>query len=201
VFRRFSVAAPWRAAKAAFAAIILAAALSASTIARAGGSHLYIFLGFGNMSPGLMEFASKMEKRGIPSTVGSYAQASEFAEEAKRQYKSGRLSSIMIIGHSLGGGAAREMAAELKEASVPVRLLVALDPVGGPDVSSNVQRSVEIMHGDGEDHFSMIAARDRQLTGYVLGTNGSGTRVPRSAHARVPAQDKPEINSSYGAIN
>ena len=102
----------------------------------------------------------------------------------------------MIVGHSLGGGAAREMAAELKEAGVPVKLLVALDPVGGPDVSSNVHRSVEIVHGDGEDHFSMIAARDQELTGYVL-----GTRAPRTARARVPAQDRPEINSSYGTPN
>jgi len=151
------------------AAIVLAAAMSASSLARAGGSHLYIFLGFGNMSPGLVEFAAKMEMRGIPTSVGSYAASTDFAEEAIKQYKSGRLSSIMIIGHSLGGGAAREMAAELKDAGVPVKLLVALDPVGGPDVSSNVHRSVQIIHGEGEDHFSMIAARESQLTGYVLG--------------------------------
>ena len=196
MFRHFSIAAPWRSAKAALVAVAFAAVLSASTGARAGGSHLYIFLGLANMSPGLAEFAGKMEKRGIPSTVGSYAEASEFAEEAIKQYKSGRLSSIMIIGHSLGGGAAREMAAELKEAGVPVKLLVALDPVGGPDVSSNVRRSVEIDHGEDEDHFSMIAARAQELAGYVL-----GTKVPRSARARVPAQDKPEINSSYGTPN
>ena len=161
-------------------AAVLAALLSVPTIARAGGPHLYVFLGFGNQSPGLVEFAAKMEKRGIPSSVGSYADASDFAQEAIKQHKSGRVSSIMIIGHSLGGGAAREMAAELKEAGVPVKLLVALDPVGGPDVPSNVQRSVQIIHGEGEDHFSMIAARDQELTGYVL-----GTKVPRSAGAHV----------------
>ena len=193
MFRRFSVAAPWRAA---IGAIVLAAALSVSAIARAGGSHLYIFLGLANMSPGLTEFAGKMEKHGVPSTVGSYAEASEFAADAIKQYKSGRLSSIMIVGHSLGGGAAREMAAELKEAGVPVKLLVALDPVGGPDVSSNVHRSVEIFHGEDEDHFSMIAAREQELAGYVL-----GTRIPGRAHAREPAQDKPEINSNYGTPN
>lgn len=193
MFRRFSVAAPWRAA---MVALILAAALSASTLARAGASHLYIFLGLANMSPGLTEFAGKMEKHGVPSTVGSYAEASEFAEEAIKRYKSGRLSTIMIIGHSLGGGAAREMAAELKAAGVPVKLLVALDPVGGPDVSSNVLRSVEINHGEDEDHFSMIGAHEEELTGYVL-----GTRAPRSARARVPAQDRPGINPSYGTPN
>jgi pimeloyl-ACP methyl ester carboxylesterase len=181
---------------AALAIAILVTSLSASTVARAGGSHLYIFLGLANMSPGLTEFAGKMEKRGVPSTVGSYAEASEFAQDAIKQYKSGRLSSIMIVGHSLGGGAAREMAAELKAAGVPVKLVVALDPVGGPDVSSNVHRSVEINHGEDEDHFSMIAAREQELAGYVF-----GTRIPGRAHAREPAQETPGINSSYGTPN
>jgi len=151
-------------------------------------------LGFGNMSPGLVEFAAKMEKRGIRTSVGSYATASEFAEEAKRQYKSGRLSSIMIIGHSLGGGAAREMAAELNEAGVPVKLLVAMDPVGGPDVSSNVRRSVQIIHGDAEDHFSMISKRESELTGYVLGMQSA-----HSDHAH-PAQE-PKHEASSGSAN
>ncbi len=191
MFRRFSVTQSWRAAMGALAAIVLAAFLPAPTVARADGSHLYIFLGFGNMSPGLVEFAGKMEKRGIPTSVGSYASASEFADEAIKKYKSGRLSAIMIIGHSLGGGAAREMAAELKDAGVPVKLLVAMDPVGGPDVSSNVRRSVQIIHGNGEDHFSMIANHVRQLSGYVL-----GMQSPRSSSANPAPEPKVESSNS-----
>lgn len=75
----------------------------------------------------------------------------------------------MIVGHSLGGDAAVAMAAELGRAGVPVQLVATLDPVGGSEVSSNVRRSVNIRPRDGEDHFSVIAAHDRDLSSYVLG--------------------------------
>jgi pimeloyl-ACP methyl ester carboxylesterase len=134
-----------------------------------GGSHLYVLLGLGNNSPGLSEFGNRMGRRGIPTTVRNYSDWPALAQDAIRQYQSGRLRSIMIIGHSLGGGAAVEMAAELGRAGVPVRLVVTLDPVGGSQVSSNVRRSVNFLPGRGENHFSVIAAHDRDLSNYVLG--------------------------------
>ena len=137
-----------------------------------GGTHLYVMLGFGDMSPGLAEFGAKARARGIPTTVGSYADWLGFAKKAIRQYKSGQLRSIMIVGHSLGGGAARAMAAELGRAGVPVKLLVTLDPVGEQRVSSNVRRSVNILPIGNETHFSVIRAHARELSRYVLGTAG-----------------------------
>jgi pimeloyl-ACP methyl ester carboxylesterase len=134
-----------------------------------GGSHLYVLLGLGNNSPGLGEFGNRMGRRGIPTTVRNHGDWPALAQDAIWQYRSGRLRSIMIIGHSLGGGAAVEMAAELGRAGVPVRLVVTLDPVGGSQVSSNVRRSVNFLPGRGEDHFSVIAAHDRDLSNYVLG--------------------------------
>ncbi|WP_154072421.1 lipase family protein [Bradyrhizobium erythrophlei] len=94
------------------------------------------------------------------------------AQEAIQQYRDGRLRSIMIVGHSLGGGAAVEMAAELGQAGVPVQLVVTLDPVGASQVSSNVRRSVNFHPTGGEDHFSVIAAHERDLSNYVLGSRG-----------------------------
>ncbi|MEA2819708.1 MAG: hypothetical protein QOJ86_1712 [Bradyrhizobium sp.] len=134
-----------------------------------GGPHLYVLLGLGNNSPGLGEFGNRMGRRGVPTTVRNYSDWPALAQDAIRQYRSGRLRSIMIIGHSLGGGAAVEMAAELGRAGVPVRLVVTLDPVGGSQVSSNVRRSVNFLPGRGENHFSVIAAHDRDLSNYVLG--------------------------------
>jgi hypothetical protein len=61
------------------------------------------------------------------------------------------------------------MAAALGRADVPVQLVVMLDPVGGSQVSSNVRRSVILLPRGGEDHFSVIAAHDRDLSNYVLG--------------------------------
>jgi pimeloyl-ACP methyl ester carboxylesterase len=148
-----------------------------------GGSHLYVLLGLGNNSPGLGEFGNRMGRRGIPTTVRNYSDWPALAQDAIRQYQTGRLRSIMIIGHSLGGGAAVEMAAELGRAGVPVQLVVTLDPVGGRQVSSNVRRSVNFLPGRGEDHFSVIAAHDRDLSNYVLG----GKRSP-AARALTPGR-------------
>jgi len=134
-----------------------------------GGAHLYVLLGFANMSPGLSEFGAKIRKRGIPTTVSSYTEWQTLAREAIRQYKSGRLRSIMIVGHSLGAGASRAMAAELGRAGIPVKLLVTLAPVGDAAVSSNVRRSINIRPKNGENHFSVIAAHERDLSSYVLG--------------------------------
>jgi pimeloyl-ACP methyl ester carboxylesterase len=132
-------------------------------------THLYVLLGFSNMSPGLRGFGAKMRRRGIPTTVSSYLGWRTLAYQAIQQYKRRRLRSIMIIGHSLGGGAGMAMAAELGRAGVPVKLLVTLDPVGGSKVPPNVRRSVNIFPKNGEDHYSVIAAHERQLRRYVLG--------------------------------
>src|SRR5579862_9446299 len=73
---------------------------------RSDGSHLFVLLGFMDDSPGLSEFAQDAAQRGIPTTVQSYSDWPALAQEAIDQYKSGRLRSIMIVGHSFGGRAA-----------------------------------------------------------------------------------------------
>ena len=134
-----------------------------------GGTHLYVLLGLGNNSPGLSEFGSSMQQRGIPTTVQNHGDWPALAQEAIEQYKAGRLRSIEIVGHSLGGDAAVAMAAELGNAGVPVQLVVTLDPTGSSAVSANVRRSVNFVPRAGEDHLTMIAARERDIARYVLG--------------------------------
>jgi pimeloyl-ACP methyl ester carboxylesterase len=178
VFRRFGFLTSWRGVA---AGIILAAyaciGWSGQSLGHAGSkalacTHLYVLLGFGNMSPGLSEFGAKARARGIPTTVSSYANWRTLAKEAIGQYKSGQVRSIVIVGHSLGGAAAMAMAAELGRAGVPVKLLMTLDPVGKQRVSSNVRRSVNILPKGNETPFSVIAAHARELSRYVFGTAG-----------------------------
>jgi hypothetical protein len=71
-----------------------------------GGSHLYVLLGLGNNSPGLSDFGSRIGRRGIPTSVHNHGEVHTVAQQAIEQYKSGRLRTIMIVGHSLGGSAA-----------------------------------------------------------------------------------------------
>ena len=163
-----------------------------------GGAHLYVLLGWGNMSPGLSEFGSRIGQRGIPTTVANHGDWPSLAQEAIQQYKSRRLRSIMIVGHSLGGSAAMAMAAELGRAGVPVQLVAMLDPVGESEASANVRRSVNIRPSEGEDHFSVIAAHDRDLRSYVLG--GKRSRGSRAmARRRQHASQLPENMSTSGS--
>lgn len=143
-----------------------------------GGSRLYVLLGWGNNSPGLSEFASRMIQRGIPTTVRNHSDWRELAQEAVEQYKSGRLRSIKIIGHSLGGSAAIAMAEELGQSGVPVQLVVTLDPTGGSSVPSNVRRSVNFRPKGNEDHFSVIAAHTRDLSNLMLGSKSRAGIAP-----------------------
>jgi pimeloyl-ACP methyl ester carboxylesterase len=135
--------------------------------------HLYVLLGFVNASPGLSEFGSRMQSRGIPTTVASYSDSSSLARQATDLYKAGALHSILIVGHSYGGRAAAEMASLLGQSGVPVRLMVTFDPTGGLRVPRNVRRAVNFVPTGREDHYTVIAAHMRALTGYVLREAGS----------------------------
>jgi hypothetical protein len=91
------------------------------------------------------------------------------------------------------------MAAELGRAGVPVQLLATLDPVGGSEVSSNVRRSVNFRPSGGEDHFSVIAAHDRDLNSYVLG--GKRSRGSRAvARRQDDAPQPPDDRYAHGSI-
>ena len=153
-------------------------------------AHVYVLTGLLNMSPGLEALAEKIRRNGIPATVNNHNLWSSLASEAIAQYKSGKLRSIVIVGHSMGGGAAVDMATELGQAGVPVDLVIALDPTGTTDVPSNVRRAVDYYVAGGvgspltragkargavqnvadpsTGHFSIIAAHERQLLGAVL---------------------------------
>lgn len=135
--------------------------------------HLYVLLGFANNSPGLSDFGSRMQSQGIPTTVASYSDWSSLAQEAADLYKGGALRSILIVGHSYGGRDAVQMASRLGQSRVPVRLMVTFDPTGGVRVPGNVRRAVNFVPTGHEDHYTVIAAHMRALTGYVLHAAGS----------------------------
>jgi pimeloyl-ACP methyl ester carboxylesterase len=181
-------------------------------------AHVYVLTGLLNMSPGLDALAEKIRRAGIPASVNNHASWSALATEAIDQYKHGRLRTIMIVGHSMGGGAALDMAAELARAGVPVDLVVAIDATGSGAVPSNVRRTVNFYveggvgspmtgatrsHGAIQNvrdakatHFSIIAAHERQLLGYVL----ASARPHEAAKDGAPAAQA-QTTSAHGPAN
>ena len=104
-------------------------------------THVYLLRGIFNVSVGLDALAAKLARRGTAASVYGHTDAAAVANAAIRDYRSGT-RSIVLIGHSLGAGAAVDVAQRLQQAGLPVTLLISLDPVGNASVPRNVHRAV-----------------------------------------------------------
>jgi pimeloyl-ACP methyl ester carboxylesterase len=174
--------------------------LSGTGVARAA-AHVYLLRGIFNVSVGLDALAGKLAHRGIAATVYGHDEESAVAALAAQQYQGGTARPIILIGHSLGAGAAVSVARQLNSSGIPVALLVLLDPVSASGVPPNVGRAVNLYvsggqgtavgaepgfrgslnnmdyRGAGMDHMSIQAADSvhRQIIGYVRGAGGVRT--------------------------
>lgn len=116
--------------------------------AAASRTHVYLVRGVFNVSVGLDELAAKLNKRGVPATVYGPMSAGSVASDAIADYKSGKARNIVLIGHSLGGGTVFSVAESLKDAKIPVALMIVLDAAGGP-APANVRRVINYYVGGG----------------------------------------------------
>jgi pimeloyl-ACP methyl ester carboxylesterase len=202
---------------AALCALALLLGLSWSGVARAAG-HVYLLRGIFNVSVGLDVLAGKLARQGVAATVYGHDEASTVATLAAQQFHSGTARPIVLIGHSLGAGAAVAVARQLDGAGIPVALLVLLDPVAQEAVPSNVGRAVNLyvsggqgttvnaasgFHGSlnnldfrnaGMDHMSIQAADSvhLQIIGYVRAAASGQVRV---ALRPVPSPKMPSADT------
>jgi pimeloyl-ACP methyl ester carboxylesterase len=104
-----------------------------------GHKRVYLLRGLTNvLSPGIDQLADELPKRGIDATIANHAFSDALAEEAIQDCKSGRVNSIVLVGHSLGARAAVSMAEQLQKAGLRVALIVTIDPVVRSVVPNNV---------------------------------------------------------------
>jgi len=68
-------------------------------------------------------------RRAFPVTVANFMSWSSLADEAAAGYKSGRLKTIILVGHSSGATALPDMVAKLGTLGVPIKLAIGLDSV------------------------------------------------------------------------
>ena len=125
----------------------LALALAICVTAWAGPSHaapkIYLMRGLANVfSTGIDDLADKLSRRGYATTVVNHAFVDGLAAQAIRAYKSDGGQPVVLIGHSLGADACATMAQQLRDAGVPVALIVALGPAYPQTVPSNVAKAV-----------------------------------------------------------
>ena len=112
--------------------------------------HAYLLRGFANVfSLGMDQIATKLQHQGIDTTVDNYLSWPTLAKEAAAEYKSGRVRTIILVGHSSGATAVTEMAARLSELGVPVKLAIGLDPTSHMTASGHVDRYVNYYIANG----------------------------------------------------
>jgi pimeloyl-ACP methyl ester carboxylesterase len=185
--------------------------LSGTGVARAA-AHVYLLRGIFNVSVGLDALAGKLAHQGVAATVYGHDEESAVATLAAQQYQAGTARPIILIGHSLGAGAAVAVARQLNSSGIPVALLVLLDPVSASAVPPNVGRAVNLYvsggqgtavgakpgfrgslnnmdyRGAGMDHMSIQAADSvhRQIMGYVASVAGGRVHEARTASRAAP---------------
>jgi pimeloyl-ACP methyl ester carboxylesterase len=161
---------------------------------------VYLLRGLTNvLSPGIDQLADELRQRRVASSVANHLFSSSMAREAIEDCKSGRVNSIVLVGHSLGASAAVSMAEELKQAGVSVALIVMFDPVIQAAVPSNVRlvKNFYISNGVGT-----TAQRGERFRGSLL--NVDMRSQPELGHISVttsPALHQQVLRDIAAAAN
>jgi hypothetical protein len=193
-FSMLGLSARWwlRPLKPAALAIMLLALPALTTASQAvpasgaNGVHVYLLRGVLNVfSLGLDGIASKLEAQGIPVTITNYLGWSALADEAAADYRSGKIHTIILVGHSSGATVLPDMVARLSQQGAPVKLAIGLDSVFRTSLSGRVGRYVNYYIGNGNGE---PVAPTKQLHGTLENVNVSS--VPGVGHLTI---EKSEI--------
>ncbi len=163
--------------------LILALGMPASHAmpAAANGAHVYLLRGVLNVfSLGLDDIAAKLEAQGIPVTITNYLGWSALAEEAAADYRSGKVKTIILVGHSSGATVLPDMVERLDRLGAPVKLAIGLDSVFRTSLSGRVGRYVNYYIGNGNGE---PVARTKQLHGTLENVNVQN--VPGVGHITI----------------
>lgn len=118
--------------------------------AQAQDAHVYLLRGVLNIfSLGLDDIAARLRQQGINATVDNYLSWESLAEEAAAEYRSGRVRTIILVGHSSGATVLPNMAARLDQLGAPVKLAIGLDSVFQTSVAGHVGRYLNFYVANG----------------------------------------------------
>jgi hypothetical protein len=189
VLRMPRVSGRWRlrSLKTAAIALLLLALPSLMTATRAAptqpanGAKVYMLRGVLNIfSLGLDSIAAKLEAQGIPVDVSNYLSWSAVADEAAADYRSGRVKTIILVGHSSGATVLPDMVERLTQLGAPVKLAIGLDSVFRTSLTGRVGRYVNYYIGNGNGE---PVARSKGLHGELDNVNVQN--VPGVGHVTI----------------
>ena len=147
----------------------------------ASTAHVYLLRGVLNIfSLGLDDIAAKLRAQGIPVTVANFASWSSLADEAAAGYKSGKIKTIILVGHSSGATALPDMVAKLDQLGAPVTLAIGLDSVFRTSLSGRVGRYINFYIANGA---GTAVEKSGQFQGKLENVNVQG--VPGVGHMSI----------------
>ncbi|HVX75446.1 MAG TPA: hypothetical protein VHB49_04920 [Bradyrhizobium sp.] len=113
-------------------------------------AHVFLIRGVLNIfSLGMDQMASELQQQGITATVHNHLFWASIADEAAAEYKSGRINTVILVGHSSGATVLPDIVARLDHEGVPVKLAVGLDSVFHTSLSGRVGRYINYYVGNG----------------------------------------------------
>jgi hypothetical protein len=116
----------------------------------ASGAHVYLVRGLLNVfSLGLDEIGAKLEQQGIKVTLHNYLAWASIADDAAAEYKSGRATTIILVGHSSGATSLPDIVARLDQQGVPVKLAIGLDSIYHTSLTGRVGRYINFYVANG----------------------------------------------------
>jgi hypothetical protein len=141
---------PLRATAVTLALVLVPIAGSPANAAPASDAHVYLLRGVLNIfSLGLDDIAARLQQQGINTTVANYLSWDALADEAAAEYRSGRVRTIILVGHSSGATVLPNMAARLDQLGAPVKLAIGLDSVFQTSVAGHVGRYLNFYVANG----------------------------------------------------
>jgi hypothetical protein len=139
-----------QAALIAIALIGSPARANAATATQAAQTHVYLVRGVLNIfSLGMDQIAYRLEQQGIPASVHNHLAWASIADNAAAAYKSGRVKTIILVGHSSGATCLPDIVARLSEQGVPVKLAIGLDSVFRTSLTGKVGRYINFYIANG----------------------------------------------------
>jgi hypothetical protein len=147
----------------------------------ASTAHVYLLRGVLNIfSLGLDDIAARLQAQGIQVTVANFVSWSSLADEAAVEYRSGRLKTVILVGHSSGATALPDMVAKLSQLGVPVKLAIGLDSVFHTSLSGRVGRYINFYIANGA---GTPVAKSRNFQGALENVNVQD--VPGVGHISI----------------
>lgn len=144
-------------------------------------AHVFLIRGVLNIfSLGMDEMAAKLRRQGIYATVHNHLFWASIADDAAAEYKSGRIKTIILVGHSSGATCLPDIVERLSRQGVPVKLAIGLDSVFHTSLSGRVGRYINYYVANGA---GTPVAKGRDLKGTL--ENVDVENVPGISHLTI----------------